>query len=224
MLSSVLDQPALAQFYQAGFPPSGRLQGQTGSIYPPPPLKQQLQEDHIRYVILHPLDIPPQDGWAQTYLRRELGTPFYRNDAEGLIAWRVEGRPPSGLYRLTTGSGWLAGSSVLNGKALRVVEQDGQLIIDAPRAGRRSLRFEADAYFRPLTMEIRLNGVSVKQIRFAPNVFQTVSLPALHLKRGVNILTIHAVEGCARASDFTAGLGDPRCYAFGIEQVRLGPA
>jgi len=186
--------------------------------------KAGLREKHIKYVLLHPNY--DQSNFQRNYqfLGNNLGTPFYRNEKENIIGWKVEsGSSDPTTSRIRLGNeGWLPDMwPNIENKAERVVRQDGRLNLYVPTEQMQILRFKALAMFKPTTMEVRLNGVAVKNVYFSKaDQLQTIEA-LVKLKAGENIVELHAVENCAVAHDFDPANPDTRCLAFGVQEVRL---
>lgn len=232
MLRSIENVPYLSYFdpvdeavaRDANMPQDGGF----GDIYPiTVSFKQGLEEHGIRYVVYTAQDATLVQPWMPQFLRQRLGTPFYDNPAESLLAWRLDPMPPAaGVYRFTMGDGWLVGLGATTDHVLmRSVQQNGQLLIDAPHAGPAHLELTAFAQLLPKTLVLSLNGHTILTRRF-PQAFQqqTLDLGMLPLKAGTNVLLIHSVEGCSIPEQVVPGSGDPRCFSFSIMNVRMLPS
>ena len=236
MLASITNIPYLAEFKLLLNDKAAEAQGE---IYPTKlSFKQGLQENHVRYVILRRSFDPPfynpvlgpvvfdqatYDN-LNRFLQTDLGQPFYQSDTEGIIAWRIETAPPpdSTRYQFKLGPGWAIGMNLYQAKIERLVEQKGQLIINAPQTTKQILRFNATSYFKPMTLQVRLNGVLVNITHFdQPSQTQMIDLGQIELKAGQNSLEFDAPEGCSRPSTFNDQISDTRCYSFGIGQLEM---
>lgn len=227
MIRSVENLPYMSAFMYpqlAGNPAAYRQ-----DIYPyNTEFKAALQEKGITYVVLHPHAAFTNQDYAtmQSFLRQQLGPPVYDNPAEKVIGWYVAPVPvaPSNANRFTRGTGWLLQRLNFDGNNLeRYVSQDGQLLIDAPAAGPQTLSLVARPFYKPLTLELRLNGKVVETVNLAqPGQSQALSFKPLVFEKGRNVLEIHSVEGCQPRYLYVEDSRDPDCYAFGIQQVRLG--
>ncbi len=236
LLSSITNIPYLAEFKLLL---NGKAAEAQGEIYPTKiSFKQGLQENRVRYVILRRnFDTPfysPILGPAvfeQTnydnlnrFLQADLGQPFYQSEAENITAWKIEPIPPPDptRYQFKLGSGWAIGMKLHDAKIERLVEQKSQLLISAPQVSKQPLRFTATSYFKPMTLQVRLNGVLVNTTRFdQPSQTQMIDLGQIELKPGQNILEFDAPEGCSRPSTFSDQTSDTRCYSFGIGQLEM---
>jgi hypothetical protein len=203
-----------------------------GDIYPlAVTFKQGLEERGVRYVVFtqpvaptnpayptldpqYPLDVKP---WMRAFLLQQLGTPVYDDSTEGVTAWRLDPAPPApGLVRFSMGMGWLPGlSATSDGHLVRYVEQDGQLLIDAPQAGPLDLTVTAFAEGAPRTMLVSLNGRAVLTHRFAgARQPETLDLGMLQLTAGNNTLQLHSLGGCPAYSQTDPQYSDLRCFAI----------
>lgn len=114
------------------------------------------------------------------------------------------------------GTGWLPGASSRDGEPERVVEQDGQLLVTVPQETDATFRFQAASVFKPLTLEVRVNGMVVGSMHLdGANVAQTVSLDHVPFRIGTNVVQLHSVEGCTRPSDVSTS-PDTRCFSVGV--------
>jgi hypothetical protein len=228
MITSMENLPYLVPFIYPQLAGNPAAYGQ--DIYPYNiDFKAALQEKKITYVILHqheafnPADFEVMLG----FLRAQLGVPVYDSPAEKVIAWHVASNPapaqPSASYRFSRGTGWLTHRINFDNSSLeRIVSQDGQLLVQAPAAGSQVLQLVARPYFKPLSLELRLNGQVVDTVRLnSPGKVQTVTFKPLTLNQGRNIIEMHSVEGCQPRYLYVPESRDPDCYSFGIQQIRL---
>lgn len=205
----------------------GASEAEQGEIYPlTTSLKAALQEKQIGYVVLHqrPKINESQYQWMFKYLIEKLGQPFYNSATEKLSAWRIDPGTvqKSDGYQFKLGTGWLHEVGVREGKLERVVEQDGRLLLNVPQASEQTITFKATPYFKPLTLEVRLNGVLIQTKHFEqPSITQEVRLENLKLKSSANSIELHAVEGCSIRHDYEPQIIDVRCFSFGIQDVQI---
>lgn len=184
--------------------------------------KSALRDRHITYVILHkPVELTPAEyNWMLGFLKQNLGTPFYNNSEEELLAWHIDSSVASDKPKIGVGTGWQTDISLINGKAERVITQNGQIVVDLPGAETPTLTLKALSYFKPINMNILVNG-EVKNTTLIKQAFvpQDVTIPALNLKAGRNIIEIQSADGCFYAKDFDKNNLDPRCLSIGVQEV-----
>lgn len=212
-----------------------------GDVYPITiTFKQGLEQAGIRYVVYnswvasirpnypeldprYPTIVKP---WMRQFLLQQLGAPIYDNAAEGVTAWRLNPTTSpssaSQVYRYTMGTGWLPGlfATTDETQLVRYIQQDGQLLINAPYPGPLHLTMTASAQGSPRTMILTLNGQVVFTHHFT-QAFQmeTFDLGSLPLKQGTNVLQMHSVEGCPAYSKTDPRYTDLRC--FGVSQIQM---
>lgn len=245
MERSIENLPYLSFLYPFDSPIAGDPAAPTllshGDVYPITiTFKQGLEDAGIRYVVYNSWVVPVAPNypildtryptilkpWMRQFLLQQLGAPIYDNAAEGVTAWRldpaVSSSSASQVYRFTMGTGWLPGlfATVDEAQLLRYIQQDGQLLINAPHAGPLHLTMSAFAQGSPRTMILTLNGQVVFTHSFT-QAFQmdTFDLGSLPLKQGTNILQMHSVEGCPAFSKTDPRYTDLRC--FGISQIQM---
>jgi hypothetical protein len=186
--------------------------------------KQGLEDKGIRYVVYNTESEMLVQPWMGTFLRQQLGTPFYDDASEHLTVWRIDPTtvaPDTILYSM--GDGWLPGLGATSDHQLtRSVQQDGQLIITAPHAGPLHVTITAFAQLLPKTMVVTLDGHPMVTHTFAqPYVRETVDLGILHLHAGANMIQIHAREGCTIPEQlYPNSSSDTRCFSFTVMRVQ----
>ena len=105
-------------------------------------------------------------------------------------------RAAAGIDALRFGDGWLPGLRVADGHLERAMQQDAHLSIEAPAAGTQRISFQAEAYFRPLTLAVTLNGQLLGTFRISqPWSLQTIDLGRPLLRQGNNTFVLHAEQG-----------------------------
>ncbi len=140
------------------------------------------------------------------------------------MAWKIEQREVVSVpgYSFNLGRGWIGELKLQGNKVERSVEQDGQVIINAPATQTQSLSFVVTPRFKPITLEVRLNKNVVLTSRFEkPGESKTLLLPDLHFNEGPNTLELHAVEGCSLRYQYEPESLDPKCYSFDIQQIQI---
>jgi hypothetical protein len=191
--------------------------------------KQMLAENKIGYVTLR--TSRPAFAWMQDYLVQQLGPPTSQEMVQGekLLAWRLlplaspaPAPVPAGSYRIRLGDGWNAGLGKSdNGQLLRLVEQDGKLLVTPGAAGPANLALQITPYIRPQTIEVRLNGQTAGRVEGKePWKPLAINVP-LNLKAGQNIIELHSVEGCLHPVDYIPNSPDLRCISFAVQAVRV---
>ncbi len=188
-----------------------------GDIYPvPATFRQALQEFNIRHVVLHH-DFPSTYPWMRAYLISELGTPDYDSDTFGLTAWHIDPptAPQPARYRFALGTGWSGGIIVQpdHQHVERDMQQDAQILIDAPQSGVQHLSVTAFAATNATVMEVTLNGEPLSQVAFDQGSPKTVDLGAITLRQGRNVMQFHSQAGCTN--------GNPNCVTFGVTKFAL---
>jgi hypothetical protein len=189
--------------------------------------RQMLQENQIGYVTLH--TGRAAFAWMRDYLVQQLGPPTNQETlyGEALLGWRLlplaDSAPPpvpAGQFRIRLGSGWNAGlGKSESGQLLRLVEQDGQLLVTPGIAGQAALNLRVTPYIRPQTVEVYLNGQLAGKIEGkAPWQGVNANLP-LQLQAGQNVIQLHSVEGCLHPLDYIPNSDDQRCISFAVEGV-----
>ena len=229
MILSVENLPYMAAFMYPDLAGNSAAYGQ--DIYPyNVNFKTALEEKGITYVVLHqnPAFRPQDFATMQTFLQAQLGEPIYNNQVEQVVGWHLPLNParnqPPTTFRFTRGTGWLTHRVAFDGSYLeRFVSQDGQILVQAPVAGLQTLSLVARPFYKPLTLELRLNGQPVETVSLShPGQTQAITFKPLNFNQGQNTLEIHSVEGCQPHYLYEPESRDPACYAFGIQQVRLG--
>jgi hypothetical protein len=195
--------------------------------------KQSLQISNIRYVILRSY---PQGRrffrWMRPYLEKHLGTPTWKEndtpDQDPLLAWRIEPGNPlppvaNNNLRLRVGDGWNAGLGISNdGKLQRVLRQDGKILIESGANQTLKLTFGFTPVIRPQTLEVRLNGALVAEIKAEKEWVKVVAqIPNLSLLTGQNILEFRSKEGCLVAADYIPDSRDFRCISLFVQDLNL---
>lgn len=220
MLNSVQNVPGLMDFQSLVDSSAAAKQSAQNGLYPTPSFKNALETHGIRYVVFHLTGNATADGTMRLFLRQKLGSPFYDSPEEGLMAWRLQ--PATGQsrsYEVDLGSGWLLqpGSSEVGSLGAQ-----GDVYLYAPRPSHRTVRIDAQAFFRPLTMEAWLNGVPVATIAFRRAwTYQYAVLAHLSLHTGRNTLLLKSTEGCKRPSDYDPRSADTRCFSFEVRTIRM---
>jgi hypothetical protein len=191
--------------------------------------RQMLAENKIGYVTLR--TSRPAFAWMQDYLTQQLGPPTSQEMVQGekLLAWRLlpltSSTPapvPAGSYRIRLGDGWNAGLGQSdNGRLLRLVEQDGKLLVTPGAPGPASLALQVTPYIRPQVIEVRLNGQTVSRVE-GKEPWKPLALNVpLNLKAGQNIIELHSVEGCLHPVDYIPNSPDLRCISFAAQGVQV---
>jgi len=181
---------------------------------------------NIRYVILHkqlpevPL-LPHEFQTIRSFLNTALGAPAYED--EMLVAYRVSasGSTPSDGELLYLGQGWHEPGYVSQ-TLTRPMQQDGTLIVDAPINREVRLIFDALAYFGSRHITVYVNDVPVDSFslqRFFPSV--SIATKRFMLGTGQNTIRFHSENGCVSPSELSDDNPDPRCFSFGIQNIRL---
>jgi hypothetical protein len=189
--------------------------------------RQMLAENQIGYVTLH--IGRAAFAWMRDYLVQQLGPPTHQETlyGEALLGWRLlpladSTLPPvpPGQFRIRLGDGWNAGlGKSESGGLLRLVEQDGQLLVTPGAVGQATLSLRVTPYIRPQTVEVYLNGQLAGKIEGkAPWQGVNASLP-LSLQAGQNTVQLHSVEGCLHPLDYIPNNDDQRCISFAVEGV-----
>jgi hypothetical protein len=201
--------------------PAAAEKGQLHDIFPlTESLKQGLQEYGIRYLVLRTAEFPPIEPWMRPLLVAQLGAPAYDNAGEGTTVWRVDpGAVDPQIFRFKLGPGWRPGLRVHNDTVVRVVLQEAQLFVIAPRDGPQHLRLSVSAA-SPRTMVVSVNGTQVATGSFAQaGVFQTVDLGIVPLHAGQNVLDIRSAQPCTVRNSTIPPTLNPDCNAFEVAQV-----
>lgn len=191
--------------------------------------RQMLQENQVGYVTLH--TGRAAFVWMRDYLVAQLGPPTNQETLYGepLLGWRLlplaasaPAPVPAGQFRIRLGDGWNAGlGKSESGGLLRLVEQDGQLLVTPGTPGQAALNLRITPYIRPQTVEVYLNGQLAGKIEGkAPWQGVNASLP-LQLQAGKNVIRLHSVEGCLHPLDYIPNNADQRCISFAVEGVSL---
>lgn len=191
--------------------------------------RQMLDESQVGYVTLH--TGRAAFAWMRDYLIQQLGPPTSQETLYGetLLGWKLlplgtnlPGPVPAGQFRIRLGEGWNAGlGKAENGQLLRLVEQDGQLLVTPGGEIQATLSLNITPYIRPQTVEVYLNGQLVGKIEGkAPWQSVNASLP-LQLQAGKNVIQLHSVEGCLHPLDYIPGSDDQRCISFAVQSVSL---
>lgn len=223
MTDSVFNVPYLSAFDPGTSLEMQQAIAQQGDIYAVSGgFRSALANAGIDYLVLHrDMFVPAVSAWAEGFLRSHLGPPTFHDDDQGILAWRVIPSSPRRV-RLALGSGWLPGLAINGGHLVRTVQQDGAIVISAPRAGQVTLAFRAFASVKPLTMVVSVNNVARwRAVLQQTGTLHTVALSRVPIRAGRNVLTIHAAEGCARPHDVNPVNTDTRCFAFGVQQVTM---
>jgi hypothetical protein len=205
-----------------------------GDIYPfDVDFAGALAEQNIKYVVLHRKFFegkPDQQALEYTRIRqflvKWLGQPSYNSSEEQVEAWVVTiTAPPPGALRIRLGAfGWRPGLTTIANKPARLVTQDGQLIVTSQQADSQLLSFEAQSVYVPLDLELRLNGVVVKEVHFAqPHQTQAVQVP-IKLKAGSNLIEFHSKQGCLSAHDLDSHDLHAACLSLAVQQIQLSVA
>jgi hypothetical protein len=234
MLNSVETIPYLSQI-NSYVPPTSEAQTLfsqgSSDIYPiDVDFAGALAEQHIKYVILHRQFFDGKlDQKAADYVRirqfliTHLGQPFYNNGDEQVEAWTITAAPPPlPPHRIRLGAfGWEPGLTAIANKPARIVSQDGQLMVTSQQADSQLLSFEAQSVYVPLDLELRLNGVVVKEVHFAqPHQTQTIQVP-ITLKTGNNLIEFHSKQGCLSAHDLDSSDLHAACLSLAVQQIQL---
>jgi hypothetical protein len=190
---------------------------------------QMLQENKIGYIILRTNRMA--FAWMEDFLVQQLGPPTSQEMVQGerLLAWRTlplgDTTPPpvaAGNYRIRLGDGWNAGiGKSEDGQLLRLVEQDGKLLVTPGTPGPATLNLQINPYIRPQTIEVRLNGATVSRIEGEEPWKRLAATIPLNLKAGQNVIELHSVEGCLHPIDYIPNSPDLRCISFAVQNVRL---
>ena len=190
--------------------------------------RQMLNGERIGYVTLRPGRAA--FAWMKDYLIAQLGPPGWEETSEGepLLAWRTLplvaplGPPAAGTYPIRLGDGWNAGlGKGDDGRLLRLVEQDGQLLVEAGSPGPARLTLTVTPYIRPQMVEVRQGGQTVGTIVGSqPWQPQTVTLP-ITLAPGPNLITLHSGQGCLHPVDYIPNSPDLRCIGFAVAGVQF---
>ena len=194
---------------------------QGADIYPlPETMLQSMAENGIGYVILHTRDLQPTvASWSIAYLLAQLGTPFYANAGEGLMAWHITAHlaPDPTVVHFKMGSGWVPGMVSIDQSFARYVQQDAQLLISVPVAGNQHIQFMAMPVAGTPIVTVSLNGVVVAHVTLANSAQPTsIDLGSVPLVAGENTLTIHSSIACIVMPDET-------CHNVAIMHVQLTP-
>jgi hypothetical protein len=180
--------------------------------------KEGLQQNNIRYVVLHRNSGEAIYPKFHEFLLDKLGTPFYNNNQEGLAAWKIEpsATPTSEKFRFRLVSGWAFGEMTLkDGVVERPVLQLGVLTLYSPREVSRSLSVEIRPFDEPKTIQVRLNGAVVATVKAEqPSQIYTIDLKNLALQKGDNSLEIVSLEAC---HIYHNGV----CRSFGVRNVQF---
>ena len=233
MVRSIENVPYLSFLYPFDSPiakdPAAPNLVSLGDVYPiTVTFKQGLEEAGVRYVVYQSRDIfsDIDKPWMRGFLVQQLGTPMYDNANEGVTAWRLDPgsstASSSSVYRFTMGAGWLPGLLATTDKThlLRYIQQDAQLIINAPQTGPLHLTLTAFSQGIPRTLVLRLNGQVILTHQFTLALqMETLDLGYLFLKQGSNVLELHSIEGCPANSTPGGGSSDQPC--FGVSQLQM---
>jgi len=161
------------------------------------------------------------------YLREIYRTPdasglLYQVDYNAVVGNQpVATEGPTVIDDATFSTGWLPGAAVRDGYLVQYMEQDGQIFVVTNKAGTVVVNFTAIPVFKPLTLEVRVNGrlVTTTQLGTVGSA-QKVTIEQVPMRQGENMLTLHAVEGCVRPSDFSSS-PDTRCFSITVQQVAV---
>lgn len=181
--------------------------------------KAGLQQNNIRYVVLHRNSGEAIYPKLYQFLLEKLGAPFYDNNQEGFAAWKIESGQPleSEKFRFRLVSGWAFGEMTLlkDGVVERPVLQSGVLSLYSPREVSRSLSVEIRPFDEPKTIQVRLNGAVVATVKAEqPSQIYTIDLKNLALQKGDNSLEIVSLEAC---HIYHNGV----CRSFGVRNVQF---
>lgn len=196
-------------------------------------LKTGLQENNIRYVLLDgSLLGAVQAKWIRQYLIDRLGPPIFdsldardlTNPTDRVAAWQVEtvirAAVPTYQFKLTTG--WISGLSIRDELPERRVVQDARLNLIVGTGVQPYLQFKATPFFKPLSLEIRINGQLVKVVTLPQSwQTQTVRVGPLNLNKGDNLMEFHVQEGCTVPREVDKASTDSRCVALGLQEFKL---
>jgi hypothetical protein len=196
------------------------------------PLATALSERNVRYVVLHSepaagVDILGNNANASTrastraYLEHELGAPMYA--ARGLLAWRVDGSPPSRLapLRFTLGPGWFPGLRVTDDGLVRLVENDAEVTVASGTEARVVLTFSAKAVGRPATLRTFVNGVEQRSSTVVPGTAALVETGPILLHGGRNEVRFAIERQCRPPRRVNFVTPDPRCRSVAIGRLRI---
>ncbi|MEI7556063.1 hypothetical protein [Candidatus Chlorohelix sp.] len=180
--------------------------------------KDGLQQNNIRYVVLHRNNGEAIYPKLHEFLLEKLGAPFYDNNQEGLDAWRIEPSvPPSPeKFRFRLVSGWAYGEMTLkDGVVERPVLQSGILSLYSPNEITRSMSIQIRPFDEPKTIQVLLNGAVVATVKAEqPLHLYTIDLKNLPLQKGDNSLEIVSLDAC---HIYNNGV----CRSFGVRNVQF---
>jgi hypothetical protein len=214
----------------------------SADIYPLRPFAAGLREHGIAYVVLHRLScIEPAALWpcselpyyadARRFLANTLGAPFYDGATDGLTAWHVGDPPPvatgAPAYRL--GDGWLPYLGRLNdGEPRRMMGPRASVVVQAGAADEARLLVRASSYVRPMTLEVRFDGRTLRAAALSVGAPADLDLGPVRLQPGANVLDLRSLDGCVVPDDLDPRYYGPnldgigyRCVSFAVERIAL---
>lgn len=186
-----------------------------------------LNQYDIRYVLVHPHTLPPEDRENDLKTVRDaLGEPIYASDR--LVVFEVpRAQPPEPMEPLVSFSyNWYLVEPI-SGKPARWLMNDAVLYVHWLRepgsAFRLSMTVEPflSGDVRQRRLQLTLNGEPAGEAVVGER--QKLEFGPLELRQGQNEIEFHVPEGCQSPAD-TIGNKDRRCLSMLFQEIELQPA
>jgi len=181
-----------------------------------------LSRNQIRYVVLHPPFLKPEEADKRASLLTDLlGEPVY---ADGSIsAFSV---PPSrggcDAPAIALGENWYPLEDV-EGTPSRWMSNEGTIYVNVASGGEYRLHFFAHPLEQARHLQVTVDGELVGQ--FYVEGFQGYVTDSFFLGEGEwSTIRFHVQEGCERPSEVFGGGGDFRCLSILFQGVDILPA
>lgn len=178
---------------------------------------------NFRYVLLYrnEYDDPVQGRAIENFLTEHYSPQQIIYSDPDLIIYQVPGDVAAKVspLRLELGSGWYAREQ-FNKTQWRWTSASSLLYATASTAQRATLKLSLSAYAKERTLQVKLNGEAIYQIK-VPNVSPTNLSFELNLPPGRNILNLISLEGDQNPPQASTDSPDSRRLAFQVFELQL---
>ncbi|MGB8648565.1 MAG: hypothetical protein WCF84_25235 [Anaerolineae bacterium] len=189
-------------------------------LAPRPAPAQVLAFFGVRYIALHKQtagkDLTDQ---SRLWIKQAFGNLSPIADDASLTVYLAPSVPPP-PFVVAFGNGWYEPEAVPDGRLLRWMLNDGQLLLYARNPCRVDLAVDVFALGRPRRSRFYLNGAEVLGARVPNEDIRHLMIANLALRPGRNELVIHSIEPAELPAAFNIN-DDPRAFTIAFARLQI---
>ncbi|MEN6552451.1 MAG: hypothetical protein ABFC34_06135, partial [Methanobacterium sp.] len=173
---------------------------------------------NISYIVLHTNYMNEREiDLAEKLIQETLNAERKTYEKDSLIVYHVKKEPLKSFMILKDGWNQLEN---MNGEPTRWISDNATILIHSDSARNATLNIQASSFYRPRTLEV-YNDENLQDIQNITTDFSRIST-TINLKKGDNIIRLHAPEGFDRPCDIPELKNeDSRELSIAIQEIQL---